>query len=131
MNPRPVLKLPPWETDTCLLWPEWPAMDLSRGERNRFLSHRAGGHYEVTAEARIILQENLNEKYSKRSAITTWLENERQKGVFAPEITSEVILAADPEQAPSIDAIKRRVLTHFERQGLGYQDMLRGRQRPG
>ena len=128
MNPRPVLKLPPlppWETDTCLLWPEWPAMDLSRGERTRFLSHRAGGHYEVTAEAKTILQENLNEKYSKRSAITTWLENERKQGVFAPEITSEVIKAADPEQLPSIDDIKRRVLTHFERRGLGYQDMLR------
>ena len=28
MNPRPILKLPqlpPWETDTCLLWPEWIA----------------------------------------------------------------------------------------------------------
>ena len=100
-------------------------MDLSRGERTRFLSHRAGGHYNVTSEVRAILQENLNEKYSKRLAITTWLENEREQGVFAPEITSEVIKAADPEPIPSIDDIKRRVLTHFERGGLGYQYVLR------
>ena len=79
----------------------------------------------MTSEAKAILQENLNEKYSKRSAITAWLENERQQGVFAPEVTAEVIEAADPEQIPSIDDIKRKVLIHFERRGLGHQDMLR------
>ena len=79
----------------------------------------------MTTEAKAILQEDLNERYSKRSALTTWLENERHQGVRTPQISLEVINATDPDQGTSIDETKRRVLTHFDRGGLGYQHMLR------
>ena len=125
MSTHPSLKLPPWEMNACLLWPEWPAMNLSRGNKFRFLSHRAGGHYDATPDAKAFLLENSNEKYSKRLGLTTWLENQRLQEVFAPVITPEVISAIDPEQLPSIEDTIRRVLGHFERSGLGHQHTLR------
>ena len=79
----------------------------------------------MTAEAKTILQENINEKFSQRSAITTWLENERKQDVFSPEITPEVINAVGSEEYHSIEDLIQRVLSHFGRGGLGDHLMLR------
>ena len=73
----------------------------------------------MTPEAKTILQENINEMFSKRSAITTWLENERKQDVFIPEITPEVINTVDSEEYHSIEDLMQRVLSHFGRGGLG------------
>ena len=128
MSLRQVLhlpELPPWELHTCWLWPEWPAMDFSKGDRTHILSHRAGGHYSLDSEAKALLQVDLNELYSKRSALTAWLINERKQRAFVPLITRDVINAVDPEQGFTIEDAKRRVLAHLESSGLGWPHRLR------
>ena len=128
MSATPVFQLPelpPWELHTCWLWPKWPAMDFSKGDRNRILSHRAGGHYSLDGEAKALLRDDLNGMYSRRAALTSWLMNQRKQGEFAPLITLEVINAVDAEQDFAVEDAKRRVLAHFASGGPGWPHRLR------
>ncbi len=128
MSQRPITdvpQLPAWKLNACLLWPEWPAMDFSEGERTRFLSHRAGGYYSATVEARDILLEDLNEMYSKRAGLTAWLKNEREQGTFNPMLTPQIINIVDAENDFEIEDALRAVLIHFDSGGPGRQYELR------
>lgn len=102
-NIRPDIRLREPQTRVCLLWPEWPAIDFSRGGRTTIVSQRAGGSYRLTDDAKTYLEQNLNEMFGKRARITSWLVEQRYQGVNDPEITVEVIQSAKEDEEISIE----------------------------
>ena len=124
---RPRFRIPPFELNTCLLWPEWPTMNLSNKTRNLFLSHRTGGHYSLTGEAMTWFNENPHRKFSIRSDLTDWLQSERESSEREPLITTEVIesVQSAEEVYTSIEELIARTLNYLGSMGLGCQYMLR------
>ena len=127
-EPAQSIFLPPFETDVCLLWPEWPTSDWSHtvdSGAKHLLSHRSGGHYLVTEEARVYLSENRNEMYLKRLQITSWLVNQRSQGIWQPEITMDLIQSIDPDQCMTLEQATFRLLQHLASYDIGHAFELR------
>ena len=102
-NIRAATRLLEPETRVCVLWPEWPATDLSRDGHTRILSHRTGGSYRITDDAKLYLEQHQNEMFGKRARITSWLVEQRYQGVDNPEITVNVIQSVKEDEEISIE----------------------------
>ena len=123
---RPVLQLQEPATQVCLLWPEWPATDHSRSDQTLIGSHRTGGAYTVTPDAKAYLEDHQDEMFGKRARITSWLVEQRYQGVDTPEITVELIQSFSEDDVISIEQGAFNLLRYLAFHGpIGHPYQLR------
>ena len=93
----------------CLIWDGYPADSFTNGKGGYFVehSHRAGGNYSLSWEAKCTIEELDN--YSK-AKITTWLVDQRRLGNFWPTVTTAIVEEAKTARALTADERAERLL---------------------